>query len=204
MARADNISAAHPFSSPRVNATNAAWASGMPTVVKVNHLRFHSLSFCHLLYPTEHEEHLDLRAAQGWVRICLFGGEGLVFVSNHLKVYFRGDGSEGSKDGEHKVRPSERERERGPRSSRLLSQNPLKFDSPTLNKSTDHPSLPFFQVWGSYQRTPTITTLPLAPSFLSLARILTSFFFFPLLTQKRVGHHVIASIFMKSRRREWV
>lgn len=75
--------------------------------------------------------------------------------------------------------------ERGLRLSRLLSQKPLKFDSPTLNKSTDHPSLPFFQVWGSYQRTPT-PTLPLAPSFLSLARILTSFFF-PLLTQKRVG-----------------
>lgn len=70
-----------------------------------------------------------------------------------------------------------REREGGRAEMEPLAlPKPLKFDSPTLNKSTDHPSLPFFQVWGSYQRTPT-PTLPLAPSFLSLARILTSFFF---------------------------
>lgn len=43
----------------------------MPALVKVNHLLFLSLSSCHLLYPAEHEEHLDLRAMQQWAQICL-------------------------------------------------------------------------------------------------------------------------------------
>lgn len=137
----------------------------MPTVVKVNHLLLLSLSFCHLLYPTEHEEHLDLRAVQGWVHICLSRGGGLVFMSDHWKVYFRGDWSQVSMDGEHKVRPRERA-EIEPLALPKVLIHLLWINQPII-------LLSLFQVWGSYQRTPT-PTLPLAPSFLSLA----SFFFF--------------------------
>ena len=97
----------------------------------------------------------------------------------------------------------DRVRERGLSESCLLSQKLLKFHSPTLNKSTDHPSLPFFQVWGSYQRTPT-PALPFAQSFFSLARIQTFFFFLLFLNRSELGRRVIASIFMKSWQREWV
>lgn len=102
-------------SSPGVNTTNTAWTSCTLPLVKVNHLLSRSLSFCHLLYPTEHEEHLDLLATVRWAQICLSKKRRLMFVSDHLKVYFwEGEGGERerereeSKVGTHKERLSER------------------------------------------------------------------------------------------------
>lgn len=150
----------------------------MPALVKVNHLLFLSLSSCHLLYPAEHEEHLDLRAMQQWAQICLTEKGKARLCEWPLKIQ-RGEERETQWDGGSETDRSKRRKVgadkerlskrggqdcRGEREQLAIPKAIKVWFTHSLNKSTYRPSLPFFQVCGSCRSMPT-PTLPLGFSF---------------------------------------